>query len=106
MHGALGPTHFRDVDKSFDALFQFDKSSVVGATYHLAFDSCPDGIGLSHVAPRVKRKLLPPERHTAALGGVLEDDNYDDGANLEQLRGMLKSARWRVGRAEQTVESP
>src|SRR5215475_6520162 len=56
----LRPGHFAYVNEPFNALLEFNESSVVGNAQNASFDMCADGIALGSIKPRVRCELLEP----------------------------------------------
>src|SRR5579864_1187901 len=102
---ALGPGHLADMDQAFNALFEFDESSVVGDADDASGDMCADRITMLGVEPRIGRELLEAERDPLLFFVVLEDFDLNLIADVHQVFGVGKASPGHVGDVEQAVET-
>ena len=58
MHVLLGPRHFRNVDEAFNAVFQFNKRTVIRDVGNPALDLGANGIALDDDFPWILVELL------------------------------------------------
>ena len=85
---------FADMQKAFEALFQFDEHAEIGNLGHLAANDLPGQVVRGdHSQPRVFAELLETQRHSHFLFVDGQDDTLKLLAFLEHLRRMADAAR-------------
>ena len=82
MSDVAGPTHFGDVDQSFDAGLQLDERAVIGDRDDLPLESGANRIFLGHIFPRVLHELLHPQTDPLAVPVDVEDLDLEFRADL------------------------
>src|SRR5579859_7757764 len=101
----LRPGHFADVDQAFNALLQFDESSVVGHAYDASVNMSAHRIAMLRVEPRVGRELFEAERHALFFFVVLQDLHLNLVADVDQVARMRQASPRHVGDVQQSVDS-
>src|SRR5580765_4416073 len=106
MRDLLVPTHFRDVYKPFDTLFQLDENAVVDYADDLAPDFAARRILFRRVHPRIGHQLLQSERNALLFLIELEDDDVQLLLRLHHVRWMLDAPPTQIREVQQPVNSP
>ena len=91
------------MNKPFHAGFQFDKGAVIGDADDFAFDPRAALIFLFSGRPWVLGFLFQAERDFFMLFIVLQHDDFDLVAKLEQFGGMVDAAPRNIRDVQQAV---
>ena len=79
------PRHIGDVQQTIDALFEFDKRTVVGQVADTTVDLFVDRILFLNLVPWVVLSLLHTQRHLFAVFVDAQNGNIDLVADVDQL---------------------
>ena len=71
--------------EAFDAVFDFDKATVVGDVRDLAEDACLRRVAAREILPRIVAQLLHTERHALTLAVELQDLDVNLVADINDL---------------------
>src|SRR5687767_2433162 len=89
MLDALGPAHFRNVDQTFDSVFEFDKGAIIRHAGDFSINSRADWKTLFDAGPWIRKELLVTQRDTLALAIKLQHLDLNVVADTEQLVRIL-----------------
>src|SRR5208282_106969 len=102
---ALRPGHFADVDEAFDALFEFDESSVVGDADNATVNVGADGIAVLGVEPGVGCELFEAERDALLVFVVLQNLDLNLIAYIDEVARVGKASPGHVGDVKEAIDS-
>ena len=88
MAGFFGPGHFRDMDQTFNALFNLHKNSVICDTYNLADRLGTHRIPFGNRGPWIRTQLLDAQGNPVGIFVVLENFYFNLIAYLIELGRM------------------
>ena len=100
---SLGPRKFRNVDQSFDAFLNLDKSAVRHKVCHLAVHGGAHWESLFNLVPRVALRLFESERYALFLFVDIEHDDINFLADLEKLTWVSESSPGHIGDMKQAI---
>src|SRR5690606_10238852 len=101
----LGPAHFRDVDQTLDAGFQFHEGAVVGDVGHAALVDRADRELVRHGIPRIRLQLLHAQADAVGFLVDLDDLDLDGLADRQDLGRVVHAAPRHVGDVQQPVNT-
>ena len=81
----LGPAHFGDVDQAFNAVFKFNKCTIISDIGDVAFKACADNVFRFDAIPRIRTELFHAKRDALCLWIDLDDLNIHGLANFDNL---------------------
>jgi hypothetical protein len=81
----LGPGHFRDVDQTFDAGFEFNERAVFGDVGDAALELCANRIFGNRCIPRIAFQLLHAKADALCVLVDLDDLHLDGVADVEDF---------------------
>ena len=105
MIDSFGPGHFADVDKPFDAVFEFHEGTVSHHVHYFSGDTRFDREFVFDTLPRAGRLLLEPERDFFFFAVDVEDHHFDFFLDFDHVRGVIDPSPTHVGDVEQTVDA-
>ena len=91
------PVHFRNVNKTFDTVFNFDKTTIIGDITDMTKQSLPFRITPHDVGPWVITNLLEAERHAVLFTIKLEHNNINFLADFNDFGRMLDALPGHIG---------
>jgi hypothetical protein len=101
----LGPRHFRHVNQTLDARFQFHEGAVVGDVGHAAHVDGFQRVFLFHRIPGVILQLLHAQADAMGVLVDLDDLNLDGFANGQNLFRVIHTAPGHVGDVQQAIHT-
>ena len=101
----VGPIHFGHVHETFDAGFDFNKSTVVGDVGHLAEQTGVLGVAAGNADPRIFAQLLEAEGNAALFLVELEDLSFDFLTDRHHFARVTHAAPGEVGNVQQAVDA-
>ena len=101
----FGPAHFRDVDQTFDAGFQFNKRTIVGDVCHAALMDRAQWELAFDAVPWIVLKLLHTKADTMRFLVDLDDLDFHRFADCDDFGRMVDAAPGHVGDVQQTVDT-
>lgn len=93
------------MNEAFDAVFDFNKRTVVGDVGNLAEEAGAGRIAAADADPRILTKLLQAERNAGAFAVELENLGLDFLTNLNDFARVVHAAPGEVGDVEQAVDA-
>src|SRR5690606_14574721 len=101
----VGPVHFGNVYQTFDTVFHFNESTVVGQVGNLAEQTGTLRVATRQTDPRIFAELLDAQGDTALFLVELEDLGFDVLTHLQYLGGVTDTTPCHVGDVQQTVDA-
>src|SRR5271165_4138232 len=101
----LGPRHFRDVNKAFDARLELDERAVVGDVGDAALQLLADVVAGLDRRPRIFLQLLHAERDAVRLVVDLDDAHLDLLADRQHFARMVDAPPGDVGHVQKAVDA-
>lgn len=101
----IGPIHFGNVNRAFNAFFDFNEAAVVGQVGHATSQFGTFWITLSDSYPWIFAQLFQAQRYTSTLAVELQHFNSDFVANVYDFARMLNAFPCHVGDVQQAVNA-
>jgi hypothetical protein len=101
----LGPGHFRNVDQTLDARFQFHECTVIGDVRDAAVMDRPQREAAFDRIPRIGLQLLHAKRDAVGFLVDLDDLDLDGLADRQDFRRVVDAAPGHVGHVEEAVNA-
>src|SRR5690606_34819508 len=101
----VGPVHFGHVHQTFDTVFHFNESTVVGQVGDLAEQTGALRVATCETDPRIFAELLDAQGDTALFLVELEDLGFDVLTHLQHFGGVTDTTPCHVGDVQQTVDA-
>ena len=101
----LGPAHFRNVDQAFNAIFKFNKSTIIGDVRDLAVHACTNSVLALDIVPRIAFELLHAKADALGLWVDLDDLNFDRVANIDDLAWVIDALPAHVSDVQEAINA-
>ena len=101
----LGPGHLGDMNKAFNALFEFDKRAVIGHRKNAALNARTYWVPLDGIKPRVRRELFKAQGDALLILIELENLDLDLIADIDQIARVGETSPAHIGNVQQAIDA-
>ena len=105
MLDAFGPAHFRNMNQTFNAVFEFDERAVISNARNSSIHSRADRKTFFDAGPWIRQQLFVTERDALALAIEFQNLDLNVVADAEQLVRILQTSPRHVSHVQQTIDS-
>ena len=101
----ISPVHLRDVNESFNTLFDLCETAVIGQVSHFGYDATALWITICNLHPRIFAQLLKTQRYAVAFAIKLKNLHIKLLSHFNHFTWVLDSLPCHVSDVQQSIDA-